>query len=112
MVAAVQGMETRAVAWAPDESALQAAVLDLRDLAHDASLAELNGFLESMAQRRAGLADEVVPGLYLALIGQTREWYRAWSRLGFRLESGVARRSWETLGQRRVISRPQIAQLV
>lgn len=112
MVAAVQGLETRAAAWAPDQSALQVAVLDLRDLAPDASPAELNGFLASMVQRRAGLADEVFPGLYLALIGQTREWSRAWSRFGFRLESGVARRSWETLGQRRAISRPQTAQLV
>ncbi len=112
LLLAVARFQARAAAWNRVRRSVQIAGLDLRDRAGGPDRRAVRRFLAQMEEQNAGVGDQVAPGLWVAAMDEPGNWSRAWSRFTFRDRTGTPETSWRRLGTRRVLTEPEVAQLI
>ncbi len=108
----VTGFEARAADYCRVAGAIQMSALDLRGGARVPDGRALAGFMTRMKEQEVCVGTEVVPGLWIAAIGDVSAWERAWSRFAFRAHAGLPENPWLNLGGAKILKPPQVAELV
>ncbi len=112
LLLAAARFQARVAAWNQVRRPVQIAGLDLRDHGEGADHQAVRRFLAQMEEQNAGVGDQIMPGLWVAALEGLDTWSRAWSRFMFRDRIGAPEMTWRRLGARRVLTQPEVAQLI